>query len=162
MSSGDNLRILAEYSTRMAAGDYAAVYDVFVPDFVSHVIARVSPDAVETDIRPQEHKFWEMAKGAFPDMRFKVNLVFESGDLVVSNWTLTGTHAGAAYYDVPASGERVVINGTAILRLRDGKVVEHWGGPHCTYGIGLSPARSPHDGAIVTGGGSRDGAAARE
>ena len=77
-------------------------------------------------------------------MRFEVSFVIESGDLAVSNWTLTGTHSGGAYYDVPPSGERVVINGTAILRFRDGKVVEHWGGPHCPYGIGLSPARSPH------------------
>ena len=33
--------------------------------------------------------------------------------------------------------EPVVINGTAILRMRDGKVVEHWGGPHCQQGLGL-------------------------
>ena len=37
------------------------------------------------------------------------------------------------------------IDGTAILRMRDGKVVEHWGGPHCAYGIGLSPARDAHE-----------------
>jgi hypothetical protein len=47
----------------------------------------------------------------------------------VSNWTLGGTHTGEAYYDVPPSGRRVTINGTAIVRMRDGKVVEHWGGP---------------------------------
>ncbi len=35
-----NLRCLAPYSSRMAAGDYAAVYDVFAPDFMSHVTAR--------------------------------------------------------------------------------------------------------------------------
>ena len=144
MASGENLRILAEYSARMAAGDYAAVYDVFAPDFASHVTERVSPDVVGSDIRPQEQKFWAMAKNAFPDMRFKVDLVLESGDLVVSNWTLTGTHRGGPYYDVPPSGDRVVINGTAILRFCAGKVVEHWGGPHCPYGIGLSPARTPH------------------
>ena len=85
-----------------------------------------------------------MARGAFPDMQFRVDLLIESGDLVVSNWTLTGTHTGGAFYDVAPSGEPVVINGTAILRLREGKVVEHWGGPHCMYGIGLSPARTPH------------------
>jgi predicted ester cyclase len=147
-----NLRSLAQYSARMAAGDYAAVYDVFAPDFMSHVTERVSPEVVGSDIRPQEQKFWEMAKRAFPDMRFEVSLVIESGDLVVSNWTLTGTHAGDHYYDVPPSGERVVINGTAILRFRHGKVVEHWGGPHCPYGIGLSPSRSPH--AATTGPGA--------
>ena len=64
-------------------------------------------------------------------------------DLVVSHWTLTGTHSGGAYYDVPPSGERVTINGTAILRLRDGQVVEHWGGPHCMHGIGLARVVGP-------------------
>ena len=140
----DNLRILAQYSTRMAAGDYDAVYDVFAPEFASHVTARVSPDAVGTDIRAQEHKFWEMARNAFPDMKFKVNMVIEQGDLIVSNWTLTGTHSGGAFYDVQPSGERIRIDGTAILRMRDGMVVEHWGGPHCAYGIGLSPGRDAH------------------
>ena len=134
----DNLRILAQYSTRMAAGDYDAVYDVFAPEFSSHVTARVSPDAAGTDIRGEEHKFWEMARNAFPDMGFKVNMVIEQGDLIVSNWTLTGTHSGAAFYDVQPSGERVRIDGTAILRMRDGKVVEHWGGPHCQDGVGLT------------------------
>ena len=87
------MRILARYSARMAAGDYAAVYDVLAPDFTSHVTERVSPDVVGSDLRPPEQKFWELAKRALPDMRF---------------------------------------------------VVGHWGGPHCPYGIGLSPARSPH------------------
>lgn len=128
----------------MAAGEYDAVYDVFAPDFVSHVTARVSPEAVGTDIRPQEKVFWQTARRAFPDMEFRVDLLIESGDLIVSNWTLTGTHTGEAYYDVPPSGRHVTINGTAILRMRDGKVVEHWGGPHCMNGIGLSPSGSAH------------------
>ena len=142
-----NLRILGEYSARMTAGDYAAVYDVFAPDFVSHVTGRVSPDAVGTDIRSHEHTFWESARRAFPDMQFRVDLLIESNDLIVSNWTLTGTHSGAPFYDMAPSGEPVVINGTAILRMRDGKVVEHWGGPHCAYGIGLSPSRTVHGAA---------------
>jgi predicted ester cyclase len=139
-----NLAILGQYSARMSAGDYDAVYEVFAPDFFSHVTPRVSPEAVGTDIRPQEEKFWESAKNAFTDMEFKVELLIESGDLIVSNWTLTGIHDRAPYYDIPPSGQRVTINGTAILRMRDGKVVEHWGGPHCMNGIGLSPHTTAH------------------
>src|SRR5262245_18951230 len=139
-----NLEILGRYSARMAAGDYDAVYEVFAPDFVSHVTARVTPEAVGTDIRPQERVFWETARRAFPDMQFRADLLIASGRPVVSNWTLTGTHSGEAYYDVPASGRRVTINGTAILRLRDGKVVVHWGGPHCMNGIGLSSTGNAH------------------
>jgi predicted ester cyclase len=69
-------------------------------------------------------------------MEFTVNLVIESGELIVSNRTVHGHHTGAAFYDVPASGGEVTINGTAILRMRDGKIVEHGGGPHCQEGLG--------------------------
>jgi predicted ester cyclase len=81
----------------------------------------------------------DLARAAFPDLAFRVDRLIEKDDLVVSNWMLTGTHTGDAFYDVPPSGEPVTINGTAILRVRDGRIVEHWGGPHCQAGIGLRP-----------------------
>jgi predicted ester cyclase len=137
----NDLRILGEYSARMAAGDTDAVYDTFAPDFKSHVTARVSPDAEPGDIRPHEATWWASARAAFPDMKFRVNLLVHSGDLVVSNWTLSGTHTGARFFGVAPTGKPVEINGTAILRMKDGKVVEHWGGPHCSEGIGLGGAR---------------------
>lgn len=133
----ENLHNLAIYSDRMAKGDYDAVYDYFAENFFSHVTPRVNPDAVGTDIRGNEKEFWEQAKSAFPDMDFKVNLILESDNHIVSNWTLTGTHTGSSYFDVPASGKAVEINGTAILRMENGKVVEHWGGPHCMNANGL-------------------------
>jgi predicted ester cyclase len=133
----DDLARLGEYSARMAAGDYDAVFEYFAPEFTSHTTERVSPAVVGTDLRPREHEYWRMARAAFPDMEFRVDLLLQMDDLIVSHWTLTGTHTGGAFYDVPPSGERVTINGTAILRMRDGRVVEHWGGPHCMYGIGL-------------------------
>jgi steroid delta-isomerase-like uncharacterized protein len=134
----DNLRLLGEYSKAMAAGDEEAVFAFFSPDFASHVTARVNPDAVGTDIRREELRWWTEVRSAFPDMAFTVDLLIESDDLVVSNWTVRGTHTGTPFYGVGASGESVEINGTAILRIRDGKIVEHWGGPHCQDGVGLT------------------------
>ena len=133
----ENLRMLGAYSAAMESGDGAAVFEFWSEDFHSHVTERVSPDRVGTDVRGQEQESWQQAKSAFPDMQFLVNLLIESDDLVVSNWTVTGTHTGTAFYEVPASGEPVEINGTAVLRIRDGKIVEHWGGPHCQEGLGL-------------------------
>lgn len=132
-----NLHNLAIYSDRMAKGDYSAVYEYFADTFFTHVTDRMPEQPVAGDIRDHEKDFWEMAKHAFPDMTFDVNLVLESGDYIVSNWTLSGTHTGKPYYDVPPSGKKVIINGTAILRFENGKVVEHWGGPHCMNGVGL-------------------------
>ena len=76
-------------------------------------------------------------RAAFPDMTFTVGLIIAKDDLIVSNWTVKGTHTGAPFYDVEPSGDPVEINGTAILRMRDGLIVEHWGGPHCQQGLGL-------------------------
>jgi predicted ester cyclase len=134
----DNLTLLGAYSKAMESGDEEAVFAFFAPEFASHVAPRVNPDVVGTDIRGEELKWWTQVRSAFPDMVFSVDLLIESGDLVVSNWTVRGTHTGTPFYDVAASGKAVEINGTAILRIRDGKIVEHWGGPHCQDGVGLT------------------------
>ena len=133
----ENLKLLGEYSKAMEQGDEQAVFSFFAPEFTSHVTARVNPDAVGTDIRREELKWWSEVRSSFPDMVFTVDLLIESDDLIVSNWTVRGTHTGTPFNGIAASGKPVEINGTAILRMRDGKIVEHWGGPHCQAGLGL-------------------------
>ena len=133
----ENLRILGKYSAAMDSGDTEAVFEFWSPDFVTHVTERVAPERVGEDVRGDEQRWWQECRAAFPDMTFSVNLLIEKDDLIVSNWTVKGTHTGTAFFDVPASGEPIEINGTAILRMRDGQIVEHWGGPHCQQGLGL-------------------------
>jgi len=133
----ENLRLLGKYSAAMESGDGEAVFEFFAPEFHSHVTERVTPHRVGDDIRGDEQYWWQQAKFAFPDMTFTVDLLIESDDLVVSNWTVRGTHTGTPFYDLAPSGQPVTINGTAILRIRDGRIVEHWGGPHCQEGLGL-------------------------
>ena len=133
-----NLAMLGAYSDAMFAGDQEAVFSYWAPDFHSHVTDRVRPDKVGSDVRGNELEWWNQVRGAFPDFTFDVNLLIEKDDLVVSNWTVKGTHTGTPFYDGPASGKPVEINGTAVLRIRDGKIVEHWGGPHCQDGVGLT------------------------
>ena len=133
----ENLRLLAKYSAAMDAGDTEAVFEFWSRDFHSHVTERVAPERVGEDVRGDEQQWWQAARAAFPDMTFTVELLIEQDDLVVSNWMVRGTHTGTAFYDVEPSGKPVTINGTAILRIRDGQIVEHWGGPHCQEGLGL-------------------------
>ena len=133
----ENLRLLGKYSAAMESGDGEAVFEFFAAEFHSHVTERVTPHRVGDDIRGDEQYWWRQAKSAFPDMTFTVELLIESDDLIVSNWTVRGTHTGTAFYELAPSGEPVTINGTAILRIRDGQIVEHWGGPHCQEGLGL-------------------------
>ncbi len=134
----ENLKILGAYSDAMERGDREAVFEFWATEFHSHVTERVNPALVGTDVRGQELEWWTQVRAAFPDMVFTVELLIESGDLIVSNWMVRGTHTGAPFYAVEPSGNPVEINGTAILRMRDGKIVEHWGGPHCQDGLGLT------------------------
>ena len=133
-----NLATLGEYSDAMFRGDQDAVFQYWSEDFHSHVTDRVNPELSGKDVRGEEVKWWNAVREAFPDYTFSVDLLIEKDDLVVSNWTVKGTHTGAPFYGVEPDGERVEINGTAILRMRDGQVVEHWGGPHCQDGVGLT------------------------
>jgi steroid delta-isomerase-like uncharacterized protein len=134
-----NSKIFAEYTERIKNGDTDAVYEYFAPEFYSHVAKRVAPESLEFDIRLGEVMFWQESANAFPDREFVLHKVWEIDDeeVVIANWTMTGTHTGGSYFGVPASGQRVEINGTAIVRFEDGRIVEHWGGPHCMHGIGL-------------------------
>lgn len=133
----ENLKMLGAYSDAMFSGDTAAVYEFWAPEFMSHVTERVAPHRVGDDVRGDEQEWWQEVQSAIPDMEFTVELLIESDDLVVSNWSVRGTHSGTPFFGLPPSGESVHINGTAILRIRDGKIVEHWGGPHCQKGLGL-------------------------
>ena len=161
-----NLKILAEYTERIKNGDTDAVYEYFAPGFFSHVAERVAPESLGFDIRLGEVMFWQESANAFPDREFVIEKIWEIDDeeIVIANWTMTGTHSGGSYFGVPASGKKVEINGTGIVRFENGKIVEHWGGPHCMHGIGLlaeveAPRKiSPEEyeaQAIATAGDSR-------
>jgi len=63
--------------------------------------------------------------GAFPDLRAAVTHAVAEGDLVVGRFEITGTHRGA-FLGMPGTGRKVHYEEIAIVRLADGKIVEHW------------------------------------
>jgi predicted ester cyclase len=76
-------------------------------------------------IRQAEHKI-EQFRRAFPDLRWRVDLVLGDGDLVAARWTASGTHSGG-WGDVAPTGRRATFSGVNIFRFGDeGKVVEIW------------------------------------
>ena len=61
----------------------------------------------------------------FPDSRVTVEEMIADGDRVATKKTFTGTHTGE-FAGIPPTGNRVTITFADILRLRDGRIVEHW------------------------------------
>lgn len=56
----------------------------------------------------------------------KVDHLIGEGDLVCISWTTTGRHTGTLFGFAPTDRELHIV-GVDLFRLRDGKIVEHWG-----------------------------------
>jgi steroid delta-isomerase-like uncharacterized protein len=62
---------------------------------------------------------------AFPDSRVTIEDMIAEGDQVVTKKTFTGTHTGE-FAGIPPTGKPVTLQFVDIMRVRDGKIVEHW------------------------------------
>lgn len=63
---------------------------------------------------------------AFPDMHFTTHDLFAGeDDQVVVRFTMTATHEGE-FAGIPPTGKTLSIEGIAIMRVVDGKIVEFW------------------------------------
>jgi predicted ester cyclase len=69
-----------------------------------------------------------MSMFSFPDRRTEIVDLIAEGDTVVVRIRMTGTNQGGfPAFAVAANGNPVDIQYVGIYRLRDGKIVQHWG-----------------------------------
>ena len=102
--------------------DLAALDDLIAPDLVSHDVTPGLPPG--RDGAKAGHSAF---LASFPDRTLTIDHLIGEGDLVAVHTTGTATHTGAPFLGVPASGKRVTLESMSIYRVKDGKIVEHWG-----------------------------------
>ena len=61
----------------------------------------------------------------FPDCRFTIDDMIAEGDQVVTKKTFQGTHT-AEFAGIPPTGQKVTLQFVDIMRIRDGRITEHW------------------------------------
>ncbi len=71
-------------------------------------------------------QYFSSLHAAFPDVEMDVEDMIAEGEKVVARVSVSGTHQGE-FLGIEPTGNRVTIKGIDILRITDGKVVEHWG-----------------------------------
>ncbi len=69
--------------------------------------------------------WWDGTFRAFPDFSAQIRYIVAEGDLVATYKTFSGTQAGD-FMGIGATGRRATFDAFDLLRLRDGKVVDHW------------------------------------
>ena len=102
-------------------GNLDVVDELVADDFVDHM-----PMPGTSSGKEGLRQLATMFLAAFPDTSIgDVDLIAE-GDKVVMRQVTTGTHQGEIM-GVAATGRKITVNEIHIVRLTDGKIVEHWG-----------------------------------
>ena len=93
----------------------------------------VASDIVDHDPVPGQgpglegvKQYFSSMHTAFPDFQMDVEDMIAEGDKVVARVKVGGTHQGE-FMGIDPTGNRVTITGVDILRIAEGKIVEHWG-----------------------------------
>lgn len=90
------------------------------------------PDCVDHNPQPGQAPgakgiidFARVLGAAFSDTDLQFINVLAEGDRAVAHWSMQSTHTGD-FFGVPATGKRVNITGTDIVRIVDGKITDWW------------------------------------
>ena len=102
------------------ANDVDALRQVTSDDFVNHEAPAGTPPGLGAITM-----FMNLLDHAFSDQRWDIHDVLAEGDKVVISCTHAGIHTGD-YFGLPATGRRFAYQQIHIIRIRDGKGLEHW------------------------------------
>ncbi len=100
-----------------------AIDEMFADDGIAHGLSEdiEHPITGPAGFRPFHATF----RGAFPDIQVVVEEMIAEGDKVAARCTVRGRHDGNEL-GVAATKAPVDFTGIAIVRIRDGKIVEAW------------------------------------
>ena len=104
-------------------GNENVIDELLAEDGVIHGLV----DASGNPVRGLEafHEFHRQFRGAFPDINVSVDDIIAEGDRVVARCSVRGRHTGKEL-GFEATNAPVEFGGVAIVRIKDGKIVEAW------------------------------------
>jgi predicted ester cyclase len=106
----------------IAQGNEATFRELMSPDFVN----RTAPPGAPTGPEGMLATFNRVLRPALPDLSVEIHDQVAEGDKVTTRKTIRGTHCGELFGIAP-TGKRVEIDVIDIVRLANGRYVEHWG-----------------------------------
>ena len=117
----ENMRRVLEEA--FGQGRLEVIDEVLDPDFVCFDPNSESGEIRGADTIKSEIEYF---RNAVPDLTYTVDDQIVEGNMVVSRYTVSGTHQGE-FFGVPGSGKRIEMTGINIDRFDEGgKLVEEW------------------------------------
>jgi len=102
-------------------GDFELFEELFADDFVDH-----TPQPGTTADKDGVRVLYHRLRDAFPDFRPQIHWQTVEGDLVTTYKTYHGTHCGE-FLGIAPTGRQVRFETVDAMRVRDGRIAEHWG-----------------------------------
>lgn len=120
---GANKAVVTRFNNEVIErGDEAAFRELMAPGFVNRSASLGMPNGPEGLL----HTFNKILRPALPDLTVEIHGQVAEGDKVTTRKTIRGTHRGELF-GVPATNKPVAIDVIDIVRVKDGRYVEHWG-----------------------------------
>ncbi|MET0593924.1 MAG: ester cyclase [Polyangiaceae bacterium] len=104
----------------LAQGNLDAIDELVDPSVVSH-----APFPGQAPGRDGFKRAYGQFRAAFPRLDVVIHDILAAGDKVVGYFTVTGVHQGT-FMGIAPTGRTVTYDEMVIVRMRDGKIVEHW------------------------------------
>ncbi len=112
----------------VSTGNLNALDNIYSSDYKRYLSATAAPLTAA-----QQKARLTGLRTAFPDLKLTIDDMSAEGDRVSVRMTVTGTHQGA-FSGIAPTGKKVTISAYEVVRIANGKIVEHWGGPD-TYDL---------------------------
>lgn len=103
-------------------GNMSVADELMAPDFVEH---EELPPGIPRDLEGVK-QMTTMMRSAFPDFKATIEDIIAEGNKMVIRMTWSGTQKGE-FMGIAPTGKSVSIGVIDIIRIADGKLVEHWG-----------------------------------
>ena len=124
MSTEDNKSLVRRYLDEVwQKGNVMAADEFLAPNYRRYL----SPTAAPLDVAGQKQRLAGF-RAAFPDIQITLEDIFAEGDRVAFRSTMRGTHQGA-FLGLAPTGRAVTVSLVDVMRVENGRLVEHWGGP---------------------------------
>jgi steroid delta-isomerase-like uncharacterized protein len=123
ITSSDAAKAVVRRNTEevQSRGNFDVFEELFADDFVDHTPQpNTTPD--KKGVRDLYHKL----RAAFPDFHADIHWQAADGEMVTTYKTYHGTHLGL-FLGVAPTGRKIHFETVDVMRVRNGKITEHWG-----------------------------------
>lgn len=118
-----NKALVRRYYETINSGNLSALDQILAPDYKRYLTAT----GTSLDAAAQKKRLAGMRSVVFPDLQITVDNVIVEGDYIAVSMTVRGTQKGP-FSGIPPTGKSVVVSAFEVIRIQNGKFVEHWGG----------------------------------